>query len=490
MSSIAEKLVTIAENVPKVYAAGQSSMVDESKIIEKNVSGAFISVDDVSEIPHSVGCKVSGVDDLTSVKVTRCGKNLFDCSKTPDSFTSITGDANFTRNDDIYTVNINVSSISENVALNFDQRRNLSNLKPNTTYTVCVETLGGQISGKFRLYIYSGHNFKQLISIDNSNQGVKKVIKFTTTDTDYSAYRIYGFYVSKADGGCVANNVKLRISCYEGNYTSEAMPDYEPYNGQTLTPNADGIVEGITSLSPYMSIFTDNAGVTLDVTYRKSWGMQTEYDRFWDSFQSAPTTGAAQFAGRGWNINTFKPKYDIKVRSGVYLFYNNGVIGDLVEILNELGVSLDTSKMTSAHYLFCDSYFSRVGEIDFRNLKSNDTAQAFASPSLRTIDKLIVKEESNVLHSSTFTNATGLKNITIEGTLACSVNFKNSPLSKDSILSVFNSLSDTITGTTLTLKLSAVNTAFETSAGAADGSTSEEWAALIATKTNWTISLV
>ena len=50
----AEKLVKVAENVPKVYKAGQQSMVDESKIIEKTVSGSVIALDDVSEIPHEV----------------------------------------------------------------------------------------------------------------------------------------------------------------------------------------------------------------------------------------------------------------------------------------------------------------------------------------------------------------------------------------------------------------------------------------------------
>ena len=89
-----------------------------------------------------------------------------------------------------------------------------------------------------------------------------------------------------------------------------------------------------------------------------------------------------------------------------------------------------------------------------------------------------------------FTGATALKNITVEGPIAYSISFKDCPLSKESILSVFNALSDTITGMTLTLKLLAVNTAFETSEGAADGSTSEEWNTLIATKSNWTISLV
>lgn len=58
---VAERLVTIAENVPKVYAAGQKSMVDESKIVEKTVTGhGAVYVDDVSEIPHTVQVKLSG----------------------------------------------------------------------------------------------------------------------------------------------------------------------------------------------------------------------------------------------------------------------------------------------------------------------------------------------------------------------------------------------------------------------------------------------
>ena len=52
-----------------------------------------------------------------------------------------------------------------------------------------------------------------------------------------------------------------------------------------------------------------------------------------------------------------------------------------------------------------------------------------------------------------------------------------------------NILSDTASGKTLTLSLTAVNNAFETSAGAKDGSTSAEWTALVDAKTNWTITL-
>ena len=77
--SIAEKLTQVAENIPKVYKAGQSSMVDESKLIPKTVSGSYISVDDVSEIPHSVGCKVESVNlcPINNVEYTQFKKISF-----------------------------------------------------------------------------------------------------------------------------------------------------------------------------------------------------------------------------------------------------------------------------------------------------------------------------------------------------------------------------------------------------------------------------
>lgn len=458
--SIAEKLTTVAENVPKIYKAGQSSMVDESKIIEKTVSGAHISVDDVSEIPHIVGCKVSGVDDLTNVKVTRCGKNLFDISSSR-GFESIYGGLTNTINGDTLEVVCSATGRSGHLELG---------TFPKGTYTFSYgETF------EMHQQISIGPDISNLTILDSAFYNNTKT--FTLSNESKVWLSNSGF----TKGNFSFSNIQVE--------RNSSATEYEAFKKSDYTPKADGTVEGITSLSPYMNIFTDNAGVTLDITYRKSWGMQTEYDRFWDSYQNRYAT--AHFAGIGWNNDTFKPKYDIKITNGYFFFYNCGVNDDLVEILNRQGVSLDTSEATSIQYLFRISRFTRVGEINLTGLGRirDNTIQAFSTSALITIDKMIVNE-NNVFATNMFTGATALKNIIIEGPVADSINFKDSPLSKDSILSVFNSLSDTITGKTLTLKLSAVNTAFETSAGAADGSTSEEWNTLISTKSNWTISLV
>lgn len=109
--------------------------------------------------------------------------------------------------------------------------------------------------------------------------------------------------------------------------------------------------------------------------------------------------------------------------------------------------------------------------------------------SLTTIQQLDLTSGSYI--NTMFTGCTSLVNLTMTGTIKSS-GFNVSPcvkLSKDSITSVINALSSTTTGKSVTLSKTAVNTAFETSSGAGDGSTSEEWTTLIATKFNWTISL-
>lgn len=88
-----------------------------------------------------------------------------------------------------------------------------------------------------------------------------------------------------------------------------------------------------------------------------------------------------------------------------------------------------------------------------------------------------------------FTNCNALKEVRFKGSLSLSLSLSNSPLTKDSILSVMSVLSNDATDKTLSLKKTAINKAFETSEGANDGSESAEWNELVATKPNWTITV-
>ena len=250
------------------------------------------------------------------------------------------------------------------------------------------------------------------------------------------------------------------------------------------------------SIADKLTTIADNQQKVYDTGYEK--GNQTGYDAgketqeqdFWDTYQQngARTNYTGAFAGRGWKDEIFKPKYSIKPTTAKHMFYASSV-EKLNEIMEERGLFLDFNDCTDFENAFASSSIKKLKVIDIRKAKSTYTAFAYTGI-LITIEKLIVSE--NTKFSYSFLNCINLTNLTIEGTIGQNGFDVSSSkkLSKDSIISIINALSDTTTALTVTLSKTAVNNAFETAKGNADGSTSEEWAALIATKQNWTISLV
>lgn len=224
-------------------------------------------------------------------------------------------------------------------------------------------------------------------------------------------------------------------------------------------------------------------------------GKKSEYDAFWDVYQDYGNRTKYEYGfcsnqGQyGWTDETFRPKYDLILGSGysgTYMFWGN-YVSDVPAALERCGVVLDTRLCGHHEFMFAYTRSVRWGVIDASN--SNSASYIWIRAKAETIEKFVVNENLRFLRS--FDEANYLKNLTIEGTIGQGgLNLSWSPLSKDSLISVVNALSSTTTGLTVTLRLAAVNTAFETTAGAADGSTSEEWTALIATKPNWTINLI
>jgi hypothetical protein len=104
---------------------------------------------------------------------------------------------------------------------------------------------------------------------------------------------------------------------------------------------------------------------------------------------------------------------------------------------------------------------------------------------LETIEMIMLDGPSGDM-TGAFTGCDSLKNIRFSGPnyITGSINIGASPLTNESITSIVNALSPTESGKTATFSQTAVNNAFE------GGSTGSEWLNLIATKSNWTISLV
>ena len=227
------------------------------------------------------------------------------------------------------------------------------------------------------------------------------------------------------------------------------------------------------SLADKLTTAAENVQRVYDAGYEKGkaeGGGGIDYDAFWDRYQGAEDGGEPShyfyaFFNNRFDDETYNPKHDIvcsdKYDSAWYMFQNNTKI-------TSTKVPIDVTRTKEIRYIFgCSEPPERS--------------------KLETIVELKVSE--NNTFTSAFALLYALKNIKITGTIANTLSFKWSPLTKASILSIYDALSTNATGQTVTFKQSAVNAAFETSAGAKDGSTSAEWAALKATKPNWTIAL-
>ena len=210
-------------------------------------------------------------------------------------------------------------------------------------------------------------------------------------------------------------------------------------------------------------------------------GQKAEYDKFWDIFQENgnKTHYSFAFAGYGWTSDVFYPKYNMKPQYTSSMFQQSGMEIDLVQRFEECGVTLDTSKSLQVGSMFYNTRFTRVGVIDCRGTTASISGLCSYSRYLHTIDKIIVSASHT--WGSSFVNCVALENVDFEGVIGAAIDFKDCvKLSKASITSIINALSATTSGLTVTLSKAAKEATF----------TTDEWSALIATKPNWTISLV
>ena len=217
-------------------------------------------------------------------------------------------------------------------------------------------------------------------------------------------------------------------------------------------------------------------------------GKQAEYDAFWDAYQENGNRTDYQYAfcRKGWNNETFKPKYPIVAKgTAAYIFDACGLTDfDFVE----KGIELDTSGASSLTYLFRGAGgIKRVGIINGTGCKDLNRLFYYMT-SLEAIDNLVINE--NVGFDNTFIGSENLVNITISGVIGKNgFSITSKVLSKTSIESIINALSTTTSGLTVTFSKVAVNNAFGINID--DESTwTFEWLELRGSKSNWTFSYV
>ena len=144
------------------------------------------------------------------------------------------------------------------------------------------------------------------------------------------------------------------------------------------------------------------------------------------------------------------------------------------------GIVLDTSKATILEMFFRGSTITTYGTLDCTSC-TNLNYLLHGANYLKSIDKVIIKDDGSQTCTNFANNCRELVDITIEGTFGDSVSFQwSTKLSRASIESIMGALSDTTDGLSLTLSETARANAF----------TDEEWETLLAEKPNWTINLI
>lgn len=127
-----------------------------------------------------------------------------------------------------------------------------------TTYTLRADVESNDTDDT-RCLVYDPVNQRHFGAV---GRGKGQTLTFTPTvnSNQIQLYASYGYQTAVGDVATF-KNIQLEI----GNTATE----YEEYKGETYIPNADGVVYGITSVSPNMTLLTDTEGAVIYCEYNR-----------------------------------------------------------------------------------------------------------------------------------------------------------------------------------------------------------------------------
>ena len=219
-----------------------------SNALKGNKSGEIVGLNDISPIEHELKVNVSGVDNLKDVILNRLGKNLF---RLPDGM-------NTTSRGVTYTANKNSSEFTMNGTGQGDFGFAMLRIRLKAgQYTFSTLGMGYDNSGKSYGVIYIKNGANTSIVLNDIKDGSPKTMN-VAEDSEY--------LINVNIQGVVYNNLTVKLQIEQNTTATEYEPYIEP---TTYTVNADGTVEGVTSLYPTTTLTTDTEGALIEVEYNR-----------------------------------------------------------------------------------------------------------------------------------------------------------------------------------------------------------------------------
>lgn len=235
----------------KYYVSGDTFTVDKSKYLYCHLRlqiNSGITVEEQTVYPmiekgSAATDYTSYISDFSGVTVTRCGTNLlnYPMLKCSSSYINIAFNSdNSTTVKNSSTTTIYYPTVS-------------SVIFPAGTYVMRTDVTSLSTEKRVQMYLtFTDHNYQY--GCHFSSIGTK------TRTVTFDKPTLVGLLLAVDPESEATFTIQLN---------KDEVKDFEPYKGETYTPTADGTVEGISSLSPNMTLMTDTEGVVIECEYVK-----------------------------------------------------------------------------------------------------------------------------------------------------------------------------------------------------------------------------
>lgn len=241
-----------------------------SNALNGTATGEAVKMDDVSPLPHEMAVKVSGVEDISAVKVLAQGKNL--ANVYGFSTDSLKGQDSVRKLSNSYGTTISTTEPSNTVEITQTATGNASSPSNYTNGFFYIGLPRKPLDGEQVTLSFDVNITNNPLNVDSLTLFVNDVNLGAATITNgrcrksftYSAGTTGMQSIEVRVGGCsmVVSNIQLEL----GGVATDCEPAIAPTE---YAVNADGTVDGVTALHPTTTLMTDTEGAVLDVGYNR-----------------------------------------------------------------------------------------------------------------------------------------------------------------------------------------------------------------------------
>lgn len=213
-------------------------------------SDTVVQLNDISPLQETIKVKVSGVDDPTKVTVTKCGKSLFDLSGLDVTLKHL-----YNAGGILFDVrNFRGKTLCYQRTVDFT----------NTIEDTAIFSTKVVVYAEDKKTILKQHFAGAGLLNKNSNTRISQTY-YTVGEND--CYAGFGYQAMFNSTAAPQPGSTMTISNGMVEFGTKRT-EYEPYAGETFTPNTDGTLY-IPSQSPVMTLYTDTNGTNIECEYNR-----------------------------------------------------------------------------------------------------------------------------------------------------------------------------------------------------------------------------